>query len=101
MLGPQGDRVQAVFVSVDPERDTPEMLKAYMDNFGPGFIAAQRHARADGCRGARVQGVHEGAGQDRGQLHGGPHRGLVSSTQGRCACSPATACRRRTRWRRT
>ena len=39
MLGPQGDRVQAVFVSVDPERDTPQILKAYMDNFGPGFIA--------------------------------------------------------------
>ena len=39
LLGPQGDRVQAVFVSVDPERDTPQILKAYMDNFGPGFIA--------------------------------------------------------------
>jgi len=26
-------------VSVDPERDTPEVLKAYMANFDPGFLA--------------------------------------------------------------
>ncbi len=38
-LGPQGDRVQGVFVTVDPERDTPELLKAYIDNFGAGFVA--------------------------------------------------------------
>lgn len=38
-LGADGDRVQGVFVSVDPERDTPEILKAYMANFGPGFVA--------------------------------------------------------------
>ena len=37
MLGKDGERVQAVFVTVDPERDTPELLKAYMANFGPGF----------------------------------------------------------------
>ena len=39
MLGPQGDRVEAIFVTVDPERDTPEILTAYMNNFGPGFVA--------------------------------------------------------------
>ncbi|MBX3619442.1 MAG: SCO family protein [Rhizobacter sp.] len=38
-LGPDGDRVQGVFVSVDPERDTPERLKAYMASFDPSFIA--------------------------------------------------------------
>ena len=38
-LGPDGDRVQAVFVTVDPERDTAEMLKAYVGHFGPGFVA--------------------------------------------------------------
>ncbi|MDO8375843.1 MAG: SCO family protein, partial [Aquabacterium sp.] len=32
-------RVQGVFVSIDPERDTPEVLKAYVDNFGAGFVA--------------------------------------------------------------
>ena len=39
LLGPQGDKLQGLFVSVDPERDTPEVLKAYMANFYPGFLA--------------------------------------------------------------
>lgn len=39
MLGPDGERLQAVFVTVDPERDTPELLKAYMANFDPSFVA--------------------------------------------------------------
>ena len=38
-LGKDGDRVQGVFVSVDPQRDTPQILKAYMASFDPGFIA--------------------------------------------------------------
>ena len=38
-LGKDGERVQGVFVSVDPERDTPEILKAYMASFGPDFVA--------------------------------------------------------------
>jgi protein SCO1/2 len=28
-----------VFVSVDPQRDTPEILKAYRASFDPGFVA--------------------------------------------------------------
>ena len=39
LLGPQGDKLQGIFVSVDPERDTPEVLKAYMTNFDPSFLA--------------------------------------------------------------
>jgi protein SCO1/2 len=39
LLGPDGAKVQGIFVTVDPERDTPEVLKAYMANFGPDFIA--------------------------------------------------------------
>lgn len=38
-LGADGERVQGVFVTLDPERDTPELLKAYVDNFGGGFVA--------------------------------------------------------------
>jgi protein SCO1/2 len=39
MLGKDGDRLQGLFVTVDPERDTPEVLKGYMANFDPSFIA--------------------------------------------------------------
>lgn len=38
-LGAEGDRVQGVFVTIDPERDTPEVLKNYVASFDPGFIA--------------------------------------------------------------
>jgi protein SCO1/2 len=39
LLGPDGERVQGIFITVDPERDTPELLKAYLANFDPSFIA--------------------------------------------------------------
>ena len=39
LLGPDGDKLQAVFITIDPERDTPDVLKAYMGNFDPTFIA--------------------------------------------------------------
>ena len=39
LLGAQGDKLQGVFVTVDPARDTPEMLKSYMANFDSSFIA--------------------------------------------------------------
>ena len=38
MLGKDGDRLQGIFVTVDPERDTPEVLKAYTAAFDPSFI---------------------------------------------------------------
>jgi protein SCO1/2 len=38
-LGVDGDRVQSVFVTVDPERDTPAVVGAYVAAFGPDFIA--------------------------------------------------------------
>lgn len=34
-LGPDADRLNVVFVSVDPERDTPAQLKTYLSNFDP------------------------------------------------------------------
>jgi protein SCO1/2 len=39
LLGPDGDKLQGVFITIDPERDTAELLKAYMANFDPTFIA--------------------------------------------------------------
>lgn len=38
-LGAEGSKVRGLFVTVDPERDTPEVLKAYMAAFGPDFVA--------------------------------------------------------------
>jgi protein SCO1/2 len=38
-LGPDGDGIKVVFVSVDPERDTPDRLADYMASFDPRIIA--------------------------------------------------------------
>ena len=39
LLGADGARLQGLFVSVDPERDTPEIMQAYMASFDPTFLA--------------------------------------------------------------
>jgi protein SCO1/2 len=56
MLGPErAAKVQVLFVSVDPERDTPELLTNYMASFDPRFLALygtaeQTKATADDFR---------------------------------------------------
>ena len=37
-LGPDAERVQVLFVTVDPERDTREVLAKYVPAFHPGFL---------------------------------------------------------------
>ena len=44
LLGADGGKVQGVFITVDPERDTPELLKAYVANFGPDMVALRGNA---------------------------------------------------------
>jgi protein SCO1 len=39
LLGADGDKLQAAFITIDPERDTPQVLKAYMANFDASFVA--------------------------------------------------------------
>jgi protein SCO1/2 len=39
MLEADASRVQVLFVTVDPKRDTPEVLRQYVPNFHPDFVA--------------------------------------------------------------
>ena len=43
-LGPAGEKVQVLLVTVDPERDTPEMLAQYVTAFNPRFLALRGNA---------------------------------------------------------
>src|SRR6059058_3118000 len=45
-LGPDADRVQVLFVTLDPERDTPALLKQYVPAFDPRFIGLSGDAEA-------------------------------------------------------
>ncbi len=38
LLGPQADKVQVLFVTVDPDRDTAAILKQYVPAFDPRFL---------------------------------------------------------------
>jgi protein SCO1/2 len=44
LLGPDGDKLVGVFVSVDPKRDTATLLKAYVDAFNPNWVALRGSA---------------------------------------------------------
>ena len=37
-LGPDADKLQVLFVTLDPERDTPEVMAGYVPAFHPGFL---------------------------------------------------------------
>lgn len=39
-LGPDADKARALFITVDPERDTPEKLKDYLSSFNPHLVGA-------------------------------------------------------------
>lgn len=45
-LGPDGKRVQVLFVTVDPERDTAQVLSQYMPAFDPDFLGLYGDAEA-------------------------------------------------------
>jgi protein SCO1/2 len=38
-LGPLADKVQPIFITVDPQRDTPEVMADYVGSFDPRFVA--------------------------------------------------------------
>ena len=45
-LGKDGERLQVLFVTVDPERDSPEVLAKYVPAFDPSFLGLYGDAEA-------------------------------------------------------
>ena len=69
MLGPLTAKIRPVMISVDPERDTPQALKEYLENFHPSFIGltgtpeqVRQAAQAFRVFYRRVKGVEGGSG---------------------------------------
>lgn len=66
MLGKDADRVQVLFVTVDPERDTPELLAKFVPAFYPSFLGlygdAQTTAKAAKAFGASYEKQYDKKG---------------------------------------
>jgi protein SCO1/2 len=64
-LGPQA-KIGALFVTVDPERDTPEILKDYLSNFDPRIVgvSGSREAVDPMLREYRIFSKRAGEGED-------------------------------------
>jgi protein SCO1 len=45
-LGPLADKVQVLFITIDPERDTPQLLAKYVPAFDPHFLGLVGDAAA-------------------------------------------------------
>lgn len=45
-LGPDADKLQVIFISIDPERDTAALLGEYMRAFDPGFLGLRTDPQA-------------------------------------------------------
>lgn len=68
-LGDKADKVVPIFITVDPERDTPELVTAYVENFGPNFVGltGSPEAIANAAKAYRVtyqKFQEEGAGDN-------------------------------------
>jgi protein SCO1/2 len=56
LLGKDADKVQVAFVTLDPERDTPQLLAQYVAAFNPSFLALSGDAQAT-AQAAKTFGV--------------------------------------------
>jgi protein SCO1/2 len=64
-LGEQANQVRFVFITVDPERDTREVLQAHLNNFDPTFTALTGE-RAELEKVWRSYGVYQGRNDSLG-----------------------------------
>jgi protein SCO1 len=55
-LGPKADLVVPIFITLDPQRDTPEIVGDYVKNFGPRFVGltGSPEAIADAAKAYRI-----------------------------------------------
>jgi hypothetical protein len=72
-LGPDGDRLKVLLISVDTQRDTPEALNAYMASFDPRIIALAGSSAAVYRRRPSLRRLLRKGTRCRRRLHLRPH----------------------------
>lgn len=101
MTARERDRIRVLFVTLDPERDTPERLRGWMENFHPEIVALRgeeediwRQVAAWGVHAARVPVTRdppaEGTGSTDREAHAGHagHAGEPTPAEDTAEASP-------------
>lgn len=72
-LGVQGERVQGLLVTVDPGRDTPEILRRYVTAFHPGFLGLRGDERTTQELAKEFKAFYAARQPQHGEAHGPGH----------------------------
>ena len=75
-MGPGADRIVPVFISVDPSRDTPQVLKAYLSAFGSRFVGLTG-SEEEITETTKAYRVYVQAHKDQGESYTVDHSGVV------------------------
>jgi protein SCO1/2 len=75
-MGSGADRIVPIFISVDPERDKPDVLKAYLSAFGPRFVGLTGTAEEIAAT-TKAYRVYVQAHKDQGENYPVDHSGVV------------------------
>lgn len=75
-MGAAADRIVPIFISVDPARDTPDVLKAYLSAFGARFVGLTG-SETDIAATAKAYRVYVQANKDQGENYTVDHSGVV------------------------
>ena len=75
-MGAGADRIVPIFISVDPERDKPDVLKAYLSAFGPRFVGLTG-TEDEIAATAKAYRVYVQAHKDDGANYTVDHSGVV------------------------
>jgi protein SCO1/2 len=74
--GPDADKIVPIFISVDPKRDRPEVLKPYLASFGPRFVGLTGSDQ-DVAAAAKAYRVYYQAHTEGGENYAVDHSGVI------------------------
>ena len=94
-LGKDADRTGALFITVDPEHDTPAVIKDYLSSFDPHLRGATGDRAAVDAVGKSVPRLCQESSDRERRLHHGPHGPGLSDGQVKGAALCAFSLKRR------